>query len=188
MKLSGKMLTMFAALFLSVGMMMGTALSVSAAEKNPSGIKISSGNTTERTVKFNSSKRKDAIRRVKSGCKELFVKQAGTGYPIKSLTYGKSKLKKKEDLIVSAKAKGNVKVVMNKGYQLEKIEIGKYDQKGSITYTPIKNGASITLGKMPYKLAEEKYTNKGKTIRITYRDKDTQQKKELLFTVLQTRR
>lgn len=85
---------------------------------------------------------------------------------------------------------GKIKVTMNKGYKLKKLEYGVYNKDGSkMTYKKIKNGSKITFGKYFYKYDYDftstnssfyyNYWTRGlmapTKIRITYIDKYTKQ-------------
>ena len=92
----------------------------------------------------------------------------------------------------SAKS-GKIKVTMNKGYKLKKVEIGKTRVKksgkntsSSIVYKTIKNGQKVTLSTTPYRYGNEttsitgaysKYYNTNLAaytyVRVTYADKYT---------------
>ncbi len=111
--------------------------------------------------------------------------------PVKKFTFG-GKLYDYNNF--TGKKSGKVKVVMNKGYKLKKIEVGKYKvnigEDGSdseMVYTAIKNNAKVTLSQTPYTYSytdgapDDYYYNRYWTkeavaptyIRITYIDKYT---------------
>lgn len=103
-----------------------------------------------------------------------------------------------ENLTYYNKKSARIKVTMNKGYKLKKIEVGTYkhikngnDTYAEMTYKKVRNGSKITLGTKPYYWSY-KYENTGENgsyynnqwnkdmaasteIRITYRDKYTKQ-------------
>lgn len=154
----------------------------------------------------------------------VYAKKKGT-YTVKFSIYGKNGKKKStksvkiyannDSAVKSFKVDGKdihslnyvnkktakIKVTMNKGYKLKKIEVGTYkhtksgnNTESEMKYKKIKNGSKITLGTKPYYYGH-KYEdtdpynsnyyyysenwNKGMTatteIRITYTDKYTKQ-------------
>lgn len=72
---------------------------------------------------------------------------------VKSITFGG------KNLGVATSNSGKLKVVMNKGYKLKKIRVGKfkrienpdtnYKVRTEMVYTDIKNGSKVTLSKVP---------------------------------------
>lgn len=246
MKMSKKMFTLLAMLFLFVGSVMGSTLSVSAAGTIPLRIKITPEVVLDSAVQFDLPEVGDTVGNIKSNSKNLYVKQTKYSvlksshhawanenkvafgmyakksgkYKVSFAIYGANGKKKSTHTITvyavnsgeekelpaksvkyggvelisrtekySMKAKGKIKVVMNKGYKFKRIEVGKYNHQGEMVYTPIKNGAVVTLSKVPYsmsdksgELTEDYYRNmwaKKMTadtdIRIVYIDKYTKE-------------
>ncbi len=121
--------------------------------------------------------------------------------PVKKVTYGGKQL---YGYGIKYKNSGKLKVKMNKGYKLLKIEVGKYEEKArssssstgketSTVYKTVKNGAKITLGNKGYYYlydykSDSYYRHSMSSsvyaptyIRITYKDKYTKQENTLSY-------
>lgn len=242
MKLSKKLSTLFAAFFLLAALMIGSAMTVSAASSIPTKVRIFPKTVNNYAVTFELPSTGDVIKNVKSSSKNLAVRQTSMSdekssyntsnsvtlgmYAKKTGTYtvtfdiysaaGKKKSSKK--ITVYAKsdspvkkftyngkayaysanhaASGKIKVTMNSGYKLKKIEVGKYTvsktidgQESNLKWTKVNNGAKITLSKVPHTSSYEygsltdgyyckrstKQMDAETIVRITYTDKYTKQ-------------
>lgn len=81
-------------------------------------------------------------------------------YPVKKVTFNG-----RQDVFYKPypKTSGKFNVVLNKGYQLQKIEIQTYDKDGKSVTKTIKNNAKVTLGSYAYKYEYDyKYEQDGK--------------------------
>lgn len=253
MKFSKKLSTLFATFVLLAALLIGSAITASAATSIPSKIRIFPGNVDNYAVNFDLPAVGDKIKNLKSSNKNLYVKQTGKNdhkdswdssndgssvilglYAKKSGTYkvtfdiysSKNKKKSSKSITVYAKsdspikkftyngkaynynvndaASGKIKVTMNSGYKLKKIEVGKYQVKNTtsgkesaIKYTTVKNGSKITLSKVPYtyefkygSLSGDSYSyNFSKRmsaetiVLITYIDKYTKQTATMSYTL-----
>lgn len=122
------------------------------------------------------------------------VSNTSTTSPVKSIKYAGKDLY--TYMPYSTKTSGKLKVSLKKNYKLVSIEIGKYNKKGNLVYTKVKNNQKIKLATKEVKRYDSKYSD-GSTsytydcllpyteIRITYKDKKTGET-EVFYTSLNT--
>ncbi len=211
MKSTKKLTTLLATLFLFVGLLAGSCITVSAAASVPSKIRIYPNSVYESSIYITLDKPGDVIKNIKTSSKNLKAKETRiyidvdydgyvdsnsrsislyatkTGkYTVSFDIYGANNKKKSSKKVTvqvdtsplksitfdgkaigytTTKSSGKLKVTMNKGYTLKKIEVGKYVKKKSngttqtnMKYTKIKNNAKITLSKVPYQYDSESGT------------------------------